>query len=133
MFTGLRNTRGNAGHELGLLAVALEVEQLGATIALEGTEEAAQLVVSVSRQYFLLRRHWLFSYRAGRHIRQLGAGEAGGSEGNQSGGELHLDDIAGLKNRYYERRAGNDSQLCIASADELRRARSGLGWVMPFL
>lgn len=60
MFTGLRNTRGDARDELGLLAVALEVEQLGATIALEGTEEAAQLVVSVSRQYFLLRRHWLF-------------------------------------------------------------------------
>lgn len=43
VFTGLRNTRSDAGDELGLLAVALEVEQLGATIALQGTEEAAQL------------------------------------------------------------------------------------------
>lgn len=51
MLTGLSNTRGDAGHELGLLAVALEVEQLGATIALQSTEEAAQLVGSVSRQY----------------------------------------------------------------------------------
>lgn len=48
MFAGLRNTRGDAGYELGLLAVALEVEQLGATIALQGTEEAAQLEGSVS-------------------------------------------------------------------------------------
>lgn len=52
------------------------------------------------------------SYRAGGHIGQLGAGEAGGNEGNQSGGELHFDEIAGLDNRKFDRRAGKDSQIC---------------------
>lgn len=70
---GLLNTRSDAGHELGLLAVALEVEQLGAAIALQGRDEAAQ--------------------RAGGYIGQLGAGETGSNKGNQSGGELHLDEL----------------------------------------
>ena len=124
VLAGLLNAGGDAGHKLGLLAVAGEVEQLGATIALQGREEAAQLETRLVDE--LCYRHRLSSYRAGRHIGQLGAGEAGSNKGNQRGGELHLDR---LKNRMcYERRAGKDSQVFIASADELRRrARSGLG------
>lgn len=53
MVAGLLNTRSDAGHELGLLAVALEVEQLGAAIALQGRDEAAQLEASVSKPYSL--------------------------------------------------------------------------------
>lgn len=51
---GLLNTRSDAAHELGLLAVAVEVEQLGATITLQGREEAAQLEVSVSEYVILM-------------------------------------------------------------------------------
>lgn len=49
MLAGLLDTGSDAGYELGLLAVAGEVEQLGATIALQGREEAAQLEAGVSR------------------------------------------------------------------------------------
>ena len=60
MVAGLLNTRSDAGHELGLLAVALEVEQLGAAIALQGREEAAQLEASVSNHILLMYASVLF-------------------------------------------------------------------------
>lgn len=53
VLAGLLDTGGDAAHELGLLAVAGEVEQLGATIALQGREEAAQLQADVSRLILL--------------------------------------------------------------------------------
>ena len=54
VIAGLLNTRGDAANELGLLTVALEVEQLGATITLQGREEAAQLEVSVSEHVIVM-------------------------------------------------------------------------------
>lgn len=38
--TGLLHARSDAADQLGLLAVALEVEELGAAITTEGTDEA---------------------------------------------------------------------------------------------
>lgn len=49
---GLLNTGGDAGDQLGLLAVAGEVKQLGAAIAGQSRDEAAQLEVGVSPHSF---------------------------------------------------------------------------------
>jgi hypothetical protein len=91
VLASLLNTGGDGADELGLLAVALEVEELGATITAEGADEAAQLEGSVSKDMIGTKDEC--AYRAGGDIGKLGAGKAGSNQGNQSGGELHLDGI----------------------------------------
>lgn len=43
---GLLHTGSDAADKLGLLAVAVEVEELGATVAAKGSDEALKLEVS---------------------------------------------------------------------------------------
>lgn len=71
--TGLLDARSDAANQLSLLAVASEVGQLRAAIASQSSDEAVQ--------------------RALGNVRKLSVGQAGGNEGNQSVGELHLVDI----------------------------------------
>jgi hypothetical protein len=52
VLASLLNTGGDAADELGLLAVALEVEELGAAVAGQSADEAAQLDWSVSTDVF---------------------------------------------------------------------------------
>lgn len=93
---GLLNARLDLLDEGGLAAVALEVGQLGAAIGGEGFSEALELgrvsphVLCVCIYIYIYIYHSL-TYRARGHVRELGAGEAGGDEGDEGVGELHLD------------------------------------------
>lgn len=73
--------------------MAGKVGQLRATIGGQSADEAAQLVYS---QYiwspFESSMAFRKAYRASGNIGELSVGQAGGNEGNQSVGELHLVD-----------------------------------------
>lgn len=68
--------------------MALEVGQTGAAIAGESAGEAVELQKLVLCFFSFFRS----TYRALGNVFELGAGEAGGNEGDEGVGELHLDD-----------------------------------------
>lgn len=85
--TGLLHARSDGLDELGLLAVAGEVGQGGASISGQGIEEAVGLVCQFHNHVVYQGK----TYRARRNIRELGAGKAGNSESNDSLREPHFD------------------------------------------
>lgn len=112
--------------------MALEVEELRAAVAGQSRDKAAQLDVSVSGSLPDIQSSAWIPYRASGDIGQLGAGEAGGNEGNQGVGELHLDKMNLVKIRDVRNGVSEKTVKCVlASADELARRRKVLDGRRP--